>query len=281
MSHSGRAIVARQRQCSISRMLQKRPTLATEYGQSVPARSWRALRAWFESPLGRRFYASEVEVLQTFLPRLFGYHLVLVGASTPACPTESARTLWQYTLDPVAVPDWGRGCVAEPEFLPVASDSVDVVVLCHVLEYCESPYQVLREVDRVLIPEGHLVVCGFNPWSLWGLRSMLERGGRAPWCGRFLRTGRLRDWFELLGFETRSIQGVLSSTSGGRFLSGMGLNIPGVADGGGVNLSSAGYVMLSRKRVSTLTPVRRTWRPTRALASARVVEPTPRIRVDE
>jgi hypothetical protein len=91
----------------------------------------------------------------------------------------------------------------------------------------------------------------------------------------------VRVWFELLGVETRSVQGVLSTASGGRFLSRIGLNFLGAADGLGVNLSSAGYVMLSRKRVSTLTPVRRVWRPTRALASARVVEPTPRTRIDK
>jgi SAM-dependent methyltransferase len=257
-------------------MLKKRLISVTARSRPDPPERWRALRSWFETPLGRRFHDAETEVLDGLLPKLFGYHLVLVGAASPDCPIGGSRTLWQCTIDSVSVPHWGRGCIAEPEYLPIASDSVDVVVLSHVLEFCDSPYQVLREVDRVLIPEGHLLVCGFNPLSLWGLRSALHRGGRAPWCGRFLRTGRLRDWFELLGFETRSVEGFFAVPQVTSRPLSQALGLLGRVRPGGTGISSAGYVMLSRKRLSTLTPIRRIWRPARTLASARVAEPTPR-----
>ena len=63
--------------------------------------------------------------------------------------------------------------------LPIATQSIDLVLLPHVLEFAEEPHAVLREVDRVMMPEGRLVIVGFNPWSLWGMRSAL--GLRRKW----------------------------------------------------------------------------------------------------
>src|SRR5205085_12209740 len=85
--------------------------------------------------------------------------------------------------------------------LPFATQSIDLVVLPHVLEFAEEPHAVLREVDRVMMPEGRLVIVGFNPWSLWGLRSALFTRGEYPWNGRFLSLLRVKDWLALLGFD--------------------------------------------------------------------------------
>jgi SAM-dependent methyltransferase len=86
--------------------------------------------------------------------------------------------------------------------LPFASASVDLVVLAHVLEFHEHPHELLREVERVLIPEGQVVIVGFNPFSLWGLRRRLPRcPDGAPWEGRYIGLPRLKDWLKLLSFE--------------------------------------------------------------------------------
>ncbi len=93
----------------------------------------------------------------------------------------------------------------DPHHFPVATNSLDLVVLPHVLEFDANPHQILREVDRVLVPEGSVVIAGFNPYSLWGLRRALAgKRGVPPWQGHYLSVPRLRDWFALLGFETRS-----------------------------------------------------------------------------
>jgi len=71
-----------------------------------------------------------------------------------------------------------------------------------VLEFAAEPHAVLREVDRVMMPEGRLVILGFNPWSLWGLRSSLGPSRDVcPWNGRFMSLLRVKDWLALLGFE--------------------------------------------------------------------------------
>ena len=88
--------------------------------------------------------------------------------------------------------------------LPLDSQSVDLVVLAHQLEFSEDPHQILREADRVLRPEGRLVVVGMNPLSLWGLRESLVMGPIHPFlppAGQFIGVPRLRDWMKLLSFE--------------------------------------------------------------------------------
>ena len=85
--------------------------------------------------------------------------------------------------------------------LPFASNSIDLVVLPHILEFSDEPHQILREVERILIPEGQVIIVGFNPLSLWGLKRKLDRSGEFPWNGSYLSMNRLKDWMKLLGFE--------------------------------------------------------------------------------
>lgn len=88
--------------------------------------------------------------------------------------------------------------------LPFASASIDLIVLPHVLEFAQEPHQVLREVERVLIPEGQVIICGFNPVSLWGARQILGRLSDSyflPQEGEFISLPRLKDWLKLLNME--------------------------------------------------------------------------------
>ena len=96
--------------------------------------------------------------------------------------------------------------------LPYPDSSIDLVVLPHALELSRDPHLTLREVERVLVPEGRVVITGFNPASLWGLRQRAGRAGRSlglaregslylPSAGDFIGYWRLRDWLRLLSFE--------------------------------------------------------------------------------
>ena len=76
---------------------------------------------------------------------------------------------------------------AEPEALPFPNASLDLVVLPHTLELSVDPHMALREVERVLVPEGRVVIAGLNPLSLWGLRQRLGRSGRRPAARRTIR----------------------------------------------------------------------------------------------
>ncbi len=92
-----------------------------------------------------------------------------------------------------------------PDELPIACGSLDLLLLPHVLEFSERPHEILREVERVLMPEGSLIVSAFNPHSLWGLHRRLVRRRSYPWCGRLISLSKLKDWLALLGFEVVSV----------------------------------------------------------------------------
>ena len=99
--------------------------------------------------------------------------------------------------------------------LPFPNASLDLVVLPHTLELSRNPHHTLREVERVLVPEGRVVIAGFNPASLWGLRQHCGHAKRRvglgrsqslylPSAGELIGYWRLRDWLRLLGFEVES-----------------------------------------------------------------------------
>jgi len=88
--------------------------------------------------------------------------------------------------------------------LPFANETIDLIVLPHVLEFAADPHQILREVDRVLRPEGRLVISGFNPASLWGARQYLSRLIGSPYLprdGQFISLIRVKDWLQLLNYS--------------------------------------------------------------------------------
>jgi SAM-dependent methyltransferase len=96
----------------------------------------------------------------------------------------------------------GCAVLGDAARLPLASQSVDLLVLPHILEFCADPHQVLREAERVLMPEGRIVISGFNPLSLWGAARFIGAHRQTfPWRGDFVGLMRLRDWLKLLGFD--------------------------------------------------------------------------------
>src|SRR5205814_9709268 len=94
---------------------------------------------------------------------------------------------------------------AKSHELPLATQSIDLVLLPHVLEFAEEPHRILREVDRVMMPEGRLIIVGFNPWTLWGLRSAMGPSRDAfPWNGHLVSLLRVKDWLALLGVDVNA-----------------------------------------------------------------------------
>jgi SAM-dependent methyltransferase len=156
-----------------------------------------SLPDWFESPLGRYVLEREFAYLDGVVVDLFGFNAIQIGLPEVDF-LRASRIPTRCRLGP----DGRVHLRCDPELLPIAANSVDVCLLPHVLEFASNPHQILREVQRVLMPEGHLIVSGFNPWSLWGVRRTLRRSAaHHPWCGRFINLPRLKDWLALLGFE--------------------------------------------------------------------------------
>lgn len=164
-----------------------------------------------------------------------------------------------------------------PEQLPFDGRSVDIMLLPHTLEFADDPHQVLREVSRVLTPEGYVVILGFNPFSLWGLwRLLRRRRGNAPWNGHFMQLARVKDWLNLLDFEIDRGKifyyrpPLASETTMDR------LHFLDPAGDRWWPMAGAVYLLVAKKRVVGMTPLRPEWRTTKAFGRA-VARPALRV----
>jgi SAM-dependent methyltransferase len=147
--------------------------------------------AWLETPQGQYVLGWEQARLDNLLADIFGFNAVQIGFPQVDFLRANRMPFRFYCCDHAGV-----AVKSDPHHLPFATNSLDLVVLPHVLEFDANPHQILREVDRVLVPEGSAVVTGFNPFSLWGVRRLIAgRHGPAPWQGRYISVPRLRDWF--------------------------------------------------------------------------------------
>lgn len=232
------------------------------------------LDAWLEQPLAQCVRRTEVALLHDCIPNLFGYYALQIGYWGDIQDAYAERRILNlYALqDP-------RGTLARSssnlfshmEHLPIATESVDAVVMPHVLEVVARPHQMLREVDRILVPEGHMLIMGFNPWSLWGLWRLLQMNLKPfPGSERFIAENRLRDWLNLLGYEIVASHHYFyrpplrraSLISSLEFLESLGGHVWPIFNGA--------YLLMARKKVACITPLRPRWRPRRALSAIKL-----------
>ncbi|MCC7286884.1 MAG: class I SAM-dependent methyltransferase [Burkholderiaceae bacterium] len=183
---------------------------------------------WLLSPPGRYLLDWEQACIDRAVADVFGFHALQLGLpQLDALRANRMPHRW-VAQDSLVVPQRvdlpapREAITTQSPSLPVAlhcdfdalpfpSQSVDLLVLPHGLELARDPHETLREVERVLVPEGRVVIVGFNPASLWGLRhrlgSMRRRLGASQrprfltHAGEFIGYWRLRDWLRLLSFE--------------------------------------------------------------------------------
>ena len=157
-----------------------------------------SLSGWFATPQGAYVLDWELAQFDSAVEDVFGFRAVQIGLPEVDFLRQNRINFrFSLALEP------GAGLAADPLQLPLASQSVDLVALPHVLEFHPNPHEVLREVERVLMPEGHIVISGFNTASLWRARQAFTFGKEraTPWDAKFIGLLRLREWLRLLGFE--------------------------------------------------------------------------------
>ena len=174
------------------------------------------LHEWFETPPGQYLLDWERRCFEEGVADIFGYHSLQLGL--PVLDTLAANRMpHHWRAVDTTLPAWGGVAASlRTDFtaLPFAPASLDLVTLPHTLELSLDPHATLREVERVLVPEGRVVLSCINPVSLWGLAQRRARlyqrlgGGRLylPEAGEFIGYWRLRDWLRLLGFEVESVR---------------------------------------------------------------------------
>jgi SAM-dependent methyltransferase len=232
------------------------------------------LQAWFATSLGRSLEAHEAHRLRGVLPSLYGTVALQLGRPGQLDLLDSSPAARRLLVD---VPD---DCEhthirALPEQLPLDSKCAHVALLPHTLDFCADPHAVLREVTRVLVPEGHVVIVGFNPVSLWGLRRLLARRPRAmPWCGNFLPLHRLKDWLALLDYEVEQGMMLYYRPPIQRESLIDRLHFVDKAGDRWWPLMAGVYLLVARKRVVGVTPLPVEWK--RRLVGPAVARPVAR-----
>ncbi|HLT14515.1 MAG TPA: class I SAM-dependent methyltransferase [Marinobacter sp.] len=222
---------------------------------------------WFQTPLGRCLLASQRNVLDRELSRIYGARQLQVGLSHRLPLASSTDFVQKIITSPAWHPHMPDGvAVCDADELPFPGDSMDLVILHHTVDFSPDPHQVLRESARVLRGEGRIAVVGFNPLSLWGIRRLVSRHRQGPWGGRFLMRSRMEDWLRLLGFALESSSTYFCTTPVQR-RDGYGGAATNTAPGR-ANIIPVGayYCILARKRV--YAPIRRnlSWRKSKVMA---------------
>jgi len=229
------------------------------------------LHEWFDSPPGQYLLAWEQALHDELVADVFGYHALQLGLPLLQGLRANRMAHRWLALDAAqAALPWGQPDIyTDAAALPFPEGSLDLVLLPHTLEWNAHPHTTLREVYRVLMPEGRVVISGLNPWSFWGLRQQRTRlyqklGGHGPLYlpaeTHFLAPGRLRDWLRLLGFD-------LDSVSFGCYRPALSterwLHRYGWMDAPGARwwpIWGAAYIMVAVKRVRGMRLIEPTWR---------------------
>lgn len=158
-----------------------------------------ALEQWFDTDRGGRILRRQQVLLDELLSTRFGYHLLQLSIDSRPRLFRDCRVQYKYRAHPSAKAADVR---SDFEQLPFANESLDLVIVHHVQEFIDNPHQLLREIHRVVVPHGRVIVIGFNPWSPLGIFSRV--GHWLPgsiWNNHLIGVGRMQDWLALLGFE--------------------------------------------------------------------------------
>jgi SAM-dependent methyltransferase len=162
-----------------------------------------SLHDWLATPTGQYLLGWEQAQFDRAVTDVFGFHALQLGL--PEFDALAANRMPHRWLGCDRLPVHGRLgrelLLTQYEALPFPDASLDLLVLPHTLELSFDPHATLREVERVLVPEGRVVISGFNPTSLWGLQKSCGKG--PPEVGDYMGHWRLRDWLRLLSFEVQ------------------------------------------------------------------------------
>lgn len=227
------------------------------------AKTYRTIQQWnhwLTHFLGKSILDAEEKALTALLAGKFGKSTILIGVPHQNILLQASNLPCRYLLGPLLHRDKYIRYIESAFYeLPLQSGSVDQVILPHTLEFLDNPNQLLSEACRVVKPEGHIFILGFNPYSLWGIKKHFGKDKAIPWSGNFISALTVKKWLGLADFELEKQEMVLfrpptqhfSLYKKLKFLEWLGKKC--YKPFGGI------YLLQARAKVTPLTPIRMHW----------------------
>ncbi|WP_395344203.1 methyltransferase domain-containing protein [Ningiella sp. W23] len=223
-------------------------------------------KAWLSLSQGENVRIELERAIAPILERVFGYYLVKLGnlssqLDASACPIKNQYNLAQNTQDACHVQS--KSCR-----LPLQNNSVDAFLLTAELDFAQDPHQIIREIDRAITANGHVIIAGFNPFSLAGVMKYLPINRKnILHQGRFFTAARIKDWLQLLDFEIIQQEQVMYSglfmrktlNQKSRIQKWCKRYLPWF---------SSMYIIVARKREIPLSPIKPKWQLNPKFASS-------------
>lgn len=216
---------------------------------------------WLSNSLGQHLLETEQRIIPSLYAECYGKYALLIGVPNQFPLIKFSSIKYQVILSPIINKN-KKFHIVESDFyeLPIASGSVDLVLLPHTLEFVDNPRKLLSEACRVVKPEGYIIIVGFNPYSLWGLKKKLLKNNQCPWSNNFISASSVKEWLLLADFELIKQDGLFfrpplqhhdSLFEKLKFLEWIGSKLWSPL--GGV------YMLLAKAKVVPLTPIKLHW----------------------
>ena len=209
---------------------------------------------WFKSPLGQYLLRLEYGYINPIVMDTFGFYAIQMG-NFDIDFLDHSRIPNKFSLN-----SNHADLMASNEALPFEEASVDLIIAPHILEQMAEPYELLKEIHRVLMPEGRLIISGFNPMSLWGIKRLLSFDIDYPWNTKFIPLSKIKEWLPIIGLEM--VEGK------------MGCYVPPIQQSSWLKklhtmeklgdrwwpMLGGFYFLVIQKRVHGMTPIRPLWK---------------------
>ena len=213
-----------------------------------------SLQDWFKSPLGQYLLRLEYGYINPIVMDTFGFYAIQMG-NFDIDFLDHSRIPNKFSLN-----SNHADLMASNEALPFDEASVDLIIAPHILEQMAEPYELLKEIHRVLMPEGRLIISGFNPMSLWGIKRLLSFDIDYPWNTKFIPLSKIKEWLPIIGLEM--VEGK------------MGCYVPPIQQSAWLKklhtmeklgdrwwpMLGGFYFLVIQKRVHGMTPIRPLWK---------------------
>jgi SAM-dependent methyltransferase len=209
---------------------------------------------WFKSPLGQYLLSLEYGYINPVVMDTFGFYAIQMG-NFDIDFLDHSRIPNKFSLN-----SNHADLMASNEALPFEEASVDLIIAPHILEQMAEPYELLKEIHRVLMPEGRFIISGFNPMSLWGIKRLLSFDIDYPWNTKFIPLSKIKEWLPIIGLEM--VEGK------------MGCYVPPIQQSSWLKklhtmeklgdrwwpMLGGFYFLVIQKRVHGMTPIRPLWK---------------------